>query len=334
MTRTASEPGPTVDDARLIETGRQALRTEGEALIGFADALGDSFAEAVKRILAVPGRVVVSGMGKSGHVGRKIAATLASTGTPALFVHPAEASHGDLGMITDQDIALVLSNSGETRELADIIAHTRRFGIPLIGVASRSESTLLRAADIALPLPPAPEVCRIGMAPTTSTTLTMALGDALAVALMECRDFTAERYRVFHPGGRLGAQLLKVADLMHTGDEMPLVDPETSMRDTIVEMSSKGFGIVGLIDSEGALAGVVTDGDLRRNMDGLLERVAGDVATPDPKSIRADALASEALAIMNAPRRALCLFVLDEDGRRPVGILHVHDCLRAGVDAV
>jgi arabinose-5-phosphate isomerase len=321
--------------ARTLETGRRVLALEAQALAAFAGALGESFADAVALMLAARGRVIVSGMGKSGHVARKIAATLASTGTPAQFVHPAEASHGDLGMITADDVLLVLSNSGETRELADIVAHSRRFSIPMVGVASRAGSSLLAAADVALVLPKAEEACSVGLAPTTSTTMTMALGDALAVAMMERRAFTPERFRDFHPGGTLGARLLTVADLMHTGAEMPLVHEATSMREALVEMSAKGFGITGVLDDAGRLVGVVTDGDLRRNMEGLLERRAGDVATRTPKTIRARALASEALALMNAPRRALCLFVFSDAEKppaTPVGLIHVHDCLRAGVD--
>ncbi len=328
-----TDPRPKVNTGEVIATGREVLRTEAAALAQFADALDENFASAVELILGISGRVILSGMGKSGHVARKIAATLASTGTPAFFVHPAEASHGDLGMITRHDVALVLSNSGETRELADVIHHCKRFSIPMIGVAGRPGSTLLKAADIALTLPSAVEACTVGMAPTTSTTMTMALGDALAVALMERRAFTPQDFGVFHPGGKLGSQLLTVDDLMHKGEEMPIVAADTPMPEVLVEMSAKGFGIVGVLDPQGRLAGVVTDGDLRRNMDGLLDRTAGDVATADPKTITTDALASEALALMNAPRRALCLFVLAaEDGARPVGILHVHDCLRAGVD--
>ncbi len=317
------------------ETGRRVLRIAADALARFAETLGPGFAEAVGLLEAATGRVIVSGMGKSGHVARKVAATLASTGTPAQFVHPAEASHGDLGMITQADVLLLLSNSGETRELADIIAHSRRFAIPLVGVASRPGSTLLRAADVALALPNAPEACPNGLAPTTSTTLTIALGDALAVALMERRAFTRERYALFHPGGTLGARLTRVADLMHGGTEMPLVDVQTSMREALVEMSAKGFGITGVLDGEGRLMGVITDGDLRRNMEGLLDRRAGEVATPSPKTIAAEAFATEALALMNAPRRTLCLFVLAEGARLPappVGLIHIHDCLRAGID--
>jgi arabinose-5-phosphate isomerase len=332
---TASARDAATDRERALATGRRVLALEAAALSGFADALGASFADAVEIMLAARGRVIVSGMGKSGHVARKIAATMASTGTPAQFVHPAEASHGDLGMITAEDVLLVLSNSGETRELADIVAHSRRFSIPLVGVASRADSSLLRRADVALVLPRAEEACSVGLAPTTSTTMTIALGDALAVAMMERRAFTPERFRDFHPGGTLGAQLLTVRELMHAGEEMPLVSEETSMREALVEMSAKGFGITGVVDAEGLLVGVITDGDLRRKMEGLLERRAGEVATRTPKTIRPDALASEALALMNAPRRALCLFVLDgADGppARPVGLIHVHDCLRAGVD--
>jgi len=257
---------------------------------------------------------------------------MASTGTPAQFVHPAEASHGDLGMVTQDDVVLVLSNSGETRELADIVAHTRRFTIPLIGVASRPGSTLLKAADIALELPQAPEACSVGLAPTTSTTLTMALGDALAVALMERRDFTLERFAEFHPGGKLGAQLVTVGDLMATGDAIPLVAEDAAMPDALLVMTQKGYGVAGTTDAEGRLTGVITDGDLRRHMAGLLERVVRDVATPGPRTIGPDRLAQEALGLMNT-QRITCLFVTEGDPpARPLGILHVHDCLRAGVD--
>jgi len=293
--------------------------------------LDAAFEAAVELMLTARGRVVCSGMGKSGHVARKIAATMASTGTPAFFVHPAEASHGDLGMITPDDVALVLSNSGETREISDVVAHCKRFGIPLIGVAGRVGSTLLRVADVALVLPDAPEACSVGLAPTTSTTLTIALGDALAVALMERRDFTLDRFRMFHPGGTLGAQLIGIDALMATGERMPLVGQEAPMSEALVEMSGKGFGVVGTVDADGGLVGIITDGDLRRNMERLLEKRASDVATADPQTIRPDQLAQEALAIMNA-RKITCLFVTAARDRKPLGILHVHDCLRAGVD--
>ncbi|MEM7060760.1 MAG: KpsF/GutQ family sugar-phosphate isomerase [Pseudomonadota bacterium] len=318
----------------VLDTGRRVLRTEAAALGAFAVALDQKFVDAVELMLSARGRIIVSGMGKSGHMGRKIAATLASTGTPAFFVHPAEASHGDLGMLTEADVALVLSNSGETKELADIVAHCKRFGIPMIGVASKPGSTLLQAADIALELPAAEEACTVGMAPTTSTTMTVALGDALAVALMERRQFTRQDYGVFHPGGRLGAQLVKVSTLMASGADMPLVAENAPMSDALLVMSEKGFGVAGVVDGVGRLTGIITDGDLRRNMEGLLNKQARDVATPDPRTISPDALAQEALALMNGREpRITTLFVMDDAGGRvPQGILHVHDCLRAGVD--
>ena len=310
-----------------LDTARRVIRTEADGLVALADGLGPDFAGAVEVILAATGRVIVSGMGKSGHVGRKIAATLASTGTPAQFVHPAEASHGDLGMVTAGDVALVLSNSGETPEIADIVAHTRRFSIPLIGVASRPDSTLLRQSDVALILPRAQEACGTGIVPTTSTTMTMALGDALAVALMEHRQFTPEHFRTFHPGGKLGARLARVADLMH--NDMPLVMEAAPMSDALLTISQKGFGVTGVKDDTGHLIGIITDGDLRRHMDGLLDHSAGEVMTRNPRTIAAGALAEAALAEMQ-DRRITCLFAVDDDGQ-PAGILHLHDCLRAGM---
>ncbi|MFN3614185.1 MAG: SIS domain-containing protein, partial [Rubrimonas sp.] len=304
---------------------------EADALGQLAEALDGAFVRAVDLLLGIQGRVICSGMGKSGHVARKIAATLASTGTPSQFVHPAEASHGDLGMLTPQDAALVLSNSGETPELHDIVAHTRRFGIPLIGVASRESSALLQAADVALLLPRAPEACAVGLAPTTSTTMTLALGDALAVALMERRSFSVEQFRAFHPGGKLGAMLVRVRDLMHGPAELPLVAPDAPMGEVIVTMTACGFGVAGVVAPDGRLVGAISDGDLRRNLDGLLSRRAGDVANPRPLTIRPDALASEALAVMNGPRRTTSLFVAEGESGAPVGLIHVHDCLRAGL---
>lgn len=315
----------------FLAAGRRVLRTEADAVALLARAIDDSFSQAVSMLLDAKGRVIVSGMGKSGHIARKIAATLASTGTPAHFVHPAEASHGDLGMLARGDVVMMLSNSGETPELADMIAHTRRFGIPLIGIASRAGSTLLRQADVALLLPDAPEACGTGIVPTTSTTMTLALGDALAVALMEHRQFTPQDFRQFHPGGKLGAQLSKVSDLMHTGAEMPLVPADTAMGEALVTMSRKGFGVVGVTGHGGTLAGIITDGDLRRNLDGLLDRSAADVMTANPRTIAPDALAEEAVAIMDA-RKITCLFVVPDDGdQTATGILTIHDCLRAGV---
>jgi arabinose-5-phosphate isomerase len=316
-----------------LEAARRVLATEAEALVALADALDERFTRAVSLLSDATGRVVVTGMGKSGHVARKIAATLASTGTPALYVHPGEASHGDLGMIVPGDAVLALSNSGETPELADLVEHSRRFALPLVAVTGRAESTLARAADVALLLPPAPEACPMGLAPTTSTTMQMALGDALAVALVTRRGFTAADFRVFHPGGRLGARLSRVRDLMHTGAEVPLASPDTRMDQAIVAMTAKRFGCLGIVE-DGRLVGIITDGDLRRALDGeggppLLGRRAAEVMTRRPRSIGPDQLAAEALRQMNA-HAITALLVTDEAGR-PVGILHVHDLLRAGV---
>lgn len=309
------------------DTARRVLRLEGEAVLSMARDLPEDFAAVVDLFLGVRGRVILSGIGKSGHVARKIAATLSSTGTPALFVHPAEASHGDLGTVTEADACLLLSNSGESAELSDLIAHTRRFGIPLVGLGSRRRSTLMEAADLRLILPPAPEACIIGMAPTTSTTMALALGDALAVALMEVRGFAAADYHAVHPGGRLGARLARVHQVMRAGD-LPLVAPDTPMTETILEMTAKGLGVAGVVE-EGRLSGIVTDGDLRRNMEGLMGRLTRDVATWSPVTVPPGMLAAEAVHEMNR-RKVLLLFVVDEAGA-PVGTIHIHDCLRAGV---
>ena len=308
-----------------LTTARRVIAREAEAPVMLGDALNGSFTAAIDLIMAVKGRVIVSGMGKSGHIARKIAATFASTGTPAQFVHPAEASHGDLGMITQGDEVLVLSNSGETPELADIVAHTRRFEIPLIGVAGRPDSTLLRTADVAILLPDAPEACETGIIPTTSTTMTLALGDALAIALMEHRAFTPEHFRIFHPGGKLGAKLLKVRDLMHT--DLPLIDAAQPMSEALLAMSRYGFGVVGVTGPDGQLQGIITDGDLRRHMDGLLSHTAAEVMTKNPRTVAPDALAATALALMTG--KVTCFFV--KDGPDLQGILHIHDLLRAGV---
>ena len=318
-------------NSSFVMTARQVINDEAEALAELATKLDASFDAAIKLILNTSGRVIVTGMGKSGHIARKIAATLASTGTPAHFVHPAEASHGDLGMMTKGDVVLVLSNSGETPELADLVAYTRRFAIPMIGVASRPGSTLLQRADISIVLPDLGEACGAGIVPTTSTTMTLALGDAMAVALMKHRDFTPEKFRDFHPGGKLGAQLSKVADLMHTGDAVPHVYVHPAKGDVLLTISQKGFGVVGVLDDQGKLTGIITDGDLRRHMDGLLRHSAGDVMTPNPSTISPQALAEEALALMNS-RKITCLFVADTARNGQVdGILHIHDCLRAGI---
>jgi arabinose-5-phosphate isomerase len=310
----------------FLATGRRVIRREAGALEALADALGESFSAAVALLMDAKGRVIVSGMGKSGHIARKIAATFASTGTPAHFVHPAEASHGDLGMVARGDVLIVLSNSGETPELADILAHAKRFGIPLIGIAGREGSTLMRQADVGILLPEVPEACETGIVPTTSTTMTLALGDALAIALMEHRAFTPDHFRMFHPGGKLGARLLRVRDLMHT--DPPLVPESLPMGEALLEISRRGFGVVGVTDAQGHLTGIITDGDLRRHLDGLLSHKAGEVMTRGPRTIGPEALAGEALALMN-DRKITCLLVTE--GQTATGILHVHDCLRAGV---
>jgi arabinose-5-phosphate isomerase len=309
-----------------LETGRRVIRREAGALDALAEALGDSFSTAVSLLMAAKGRVIVSGMGKSGHIARKIAATFASTGTPAHFVHPAEASHGDLGMVAEGDVLIVLSNSGETSELADILAHAKRFAIPLIGVAGRAGSTLMRQSDAAILLPDVPEACETGIVPTTSTTMTLALGDALAIALMEHRAFTPDHFRMFHPGGKLGARLLRVRDLMHA--DPPLVPETLEMGHVLLAITRSGFGVVGVTDAVGDLAGIITDGDLRRHLDGLMSHSAGEVMTRNPRTIGTEALAGEALAVMN-DRKITCLLVTE--GPKAIGILHVHDCLRAGV---
>ena len=321
------------EDADLV-AARRVLNFAREAMGALSDQLDRSFSEAVDILVAVRGRVVVSGMGKSGHVGRKIAATLSSTGTPAQFVHPGEASHGDLGALTRADALLMLSYSGGTAELSDLITYAKRFGIPLIGMASNADSALITASDVGLVLPKAQEACPMGLAPTTSTTMMLALGDALAVALMERRGFSTDQYRDLHPGGALGRALIRVSDIMHA-DKMPLVKSGVSMREVLLTMTSGGFGVAGVIDEGGALTGIITDGDLRRHMEpGLLDRAARDVMTTSPKTVAPDLLAAQALAIMNdGTPRVTCLFVVDpaQENRRPLGILHVHDCLRAGL---
>lgn len=312
-----------------IAVARRVLRVEAEALLDLAAGLDDRFSRSVDILAGITGRVVVTGMGKSGHIARKIAATLASTGTPALWVHPGEASHGDLGMIGRDDAVIALSNSGDTAELCDIVAYAKRFRIPLIGITRRAQSSLAEASDVALILPPSAEACPLGLAPTTSTTLMLALGDALAVALLERRGFSAADFKVFHPGGQLGRQLLRVTEMMHKGAELPLAPLDIKVSEAILVMTTKSFGCVGLIDRDGRLAGIITDGDLRRHMNpDLLSRPAEAIMTANPKTIRPTALAGEALGIMNA-LAITSLFVTDEG--RPVGIIHIHDCLRAGV---
>ncbi len=312
-----------------IAVATRVLEQEIAGLRALIAALDGHFPEAVELLFNLKGRVVVSGMGKSGHVARKIAATLASTGTPALFIHPAEASHGDLGMVTKDDVVILLSNSGETAELSDIIAYTRRFAIPLIGVVRRKTSALVEAADIAFVLPETPEAAAINV-PTTSTTMMLAWGDALAVALMERRGFGSEDFNTFHPGGKLGSQLAKVEKFMKTGADLPVVSPEDTMPSTLLVMSEKRLGLALVTDKEGKLLGIITDGDLRRKMDaGLLSRTAGEIMTPNPKTITRTRLAVEALQRMNA-KSITSLCIADKAGKL-VGLVHIHDLLRAGV---
>ena len=306
-------------------TGREVLATEAAALAAMAEALPPGFAEVVALIEAAPGRCIVSGIGKSGHVARKIAATLASTGTPALFVHPAEASHGDLGMIGRGDVVLLISNSGGNAELRDLIAHTRRFDVALVAISSRPDSMLAQAADHALILPPAPEACGLGMVPTTSTTLALALGDAIAVALLRGRGFGVDDFKALHPGGRLGAQMVRVAEVMQP--TVPAVGPDAPMTAVIDAINAGGFGLAVVVE-DGRLAGIVTDGDLRRHVDGLMARTAAEVATPGPVTVAPGSLAVQALSILDG--RGIGALVVVE-GNRPVGVIRTLDLLRAGV---
>ncbi len=333
MTVTLKNPPKTTSDTtaaalRAIATERAGL----DALLAALDnGLAAPFARAVETIRAATGRVIVSGMGKSGHVGHKIAATLASTGTPAFFVHPAEASHGDLGMIARDDVVLALSWSGETSELKSLVEYTRRWGITLIAMTAFPDSTLGRESDPLLALPPAREACPNGLAPTTSTMMLLALGDALAIALLESRGFTAEDFHVFHPGGKLGASLHFVRDIMHSGDAVPLAAPETAMAAALKTMTDKGFGCVGVVDGAGMLVGVVTDGDLRRHIAAdLMDKSVGAIMTRAPKTVPPDCLVAEALAMMNQASRPFTVLFVVEDGR-PLGIVHMHDFLRLGV---
>ena len=314
---------------RFLATARQVVTDEARALDALAGSLDGRFADAVRMMLEAEGRIIVSGIGKSGHIGRKIAATLASTGTPAHFVHPSEASHGDLGMVARGDVVLAISNSGEAPELANLLSYTRRFQIPLIGLSSRMESTLMQAADAHLLIPSLGEACGFGMVPTISTTVTLAMGDALAVAIMQHRDFGPEAFRNFHPGGKLGARLSTVRDLMHSGDALPLVREDTAMPDVLIEMTRKEFGVTGVTDAAGDLIGIITDGDLRRHMDGLLTQKASDVMTRGPRTIAPTALAEEAVAQMTG--KITCLFVVPEGSQKAEGLIRLHDCLRAGV---
>jgi arabinose-5-phosphate isomerase len=317
----------------LIASALRTFEAEAGGVAALSAAIRDGLAQpfiaAVELIAQAKGRLIITGMGKSGHIGRKIAATFASTGTPAYFVHPGEASHGDLGMITKDDAIMALSWSGETAELKDLIDYSRRFRIGLIAVTAEADSTLAKSADVALLLPQVREACPHNLAPTTSSLMQLALGDALAVALLESRGFTALDFRGLHPGGRLGAKLKFIRDLMHTGASVPLIARGTAMSDAITEMTAKTFGCVGIVDADGRLAGIITDGDLRRHMgDDLLAKKVDDVMTKNPKTVTADQLVSEAIELLNSSK---IMAVIVVDAGTPVGIIHMHDLLRAGV---
>ena len=320
-------------DEQLVASAQRTLKLECEGLraleAALADGLSGSFAAAARIIHDAPGRVIVTGIGKSGHVAQKIAATLASTGTPAFFVHPSEASHGDLGMIAADDVVLAFSWSGETVEFANLITYAGRFAVPLIAVTSRSQSTLARAAAVTLTLPNVKEACPHGLAPTTSTLMQLALGDALALALLESKGFSARDFKILHPGGQLGASLKFVSDIMHTGDRVPLVGSGMAMSEALLIMTEKSFGCLGITDKDGRFTGIITDGDLRRNMGpDLPAALTGDIMTRDPKTVAADTLASAALELINS-LSITALFVVED--ARPVGIVHIHDLLRIGV---
>ncbi len=315
-----------------ILVAQKAIDREIEALEIMKKELDENFSKVLDLIIKIKGRVIVTGMGKSGHIGRKIAATLASTGTPSFFVHPGEASHGDLGMLTNDDVVLAISNGGESRELSDILMYCKRYNIPLIAMTKNPESTLGKAGDYLLKLPNDGEACPLGLAPTSSTTATLVYGDAIAIALMERKGFTSTDYKQRHPGGKLGAILCKVSDLMHTGDEMPIIDEDAIMQDALLTMSAKMLGCVGVVNKKGELIGIITDGDLRRWMSPkLIEEKVSKVMTKNPKTIRPDVLASEAVYVMNNTGRGITNLFVVEDGK-PVGLIHIHDCLRAGVN--
>ena len=313
----------------FIEIGKRVVRSEARALDELENGIGESFSDAIKLILNVKGRVILSGMGKSGHIARKITATLTSTGTPAHFLHPAEASHGDLGMITNADVLVLLSNSGETPELANIISYSKRFKVPLIGIASNLNSSLLKNANIPILLPKTKEACNSGIVPTTSTTMALALGDAIAITIMEFRKFTPESFRTFHPGGNLGSALVTIENLMHKGRKIPRVFPGTSMVDVFLEMSKKGFGTVAIAKNKDVLVGVITDGDLRRNIEDLMTKSCDQILTSNPHVVTKDMLASSALNLMNK-HKISSVFVVNKKNQL-LGILHIHDCLRAGI---
>ena len=312
----------------FVQAAKKVLQTEADALETLKNDLPNDFSDLVKLILNLNGRVIVSGVGKSGHIGNKIAATLASTGTPAYFVHATEASHGDLGMITEKDLCLLISNSGETSEIFDIVAHARRFSIPVATISSNTESTLVKAADFKLCLPVVEEACPIGMAPTTSTTMMLALGDALAVALMEAKNFNTENFKVLHPGGKLGAKMMMVSQVMHKSDALPLVETETSMKETLLTMSSRGFGIAAVVNEKDFLVGVITDGDLRRHINDLMSKTAGEIASLSPITVVRETFVVDALKLMQENK--ITVLIVTSAENKPVGILHIQDLLKVG----
>ena len=313
-----------------IASAKRTIDREVEALRMMENQFDENLTKALDMIQETKGRIIVTGMGKSGHIARKIAATLASTGTPSFFVHPAEASHGDLGMVTNDDKIIAISNGGESRELSDILIYAKRYGIPLIAITKNPESTLGKAGDIVLKLPDDGEACPLGLAPTSSTTATLVLGDVLAIALMERKGFSKTDYKQRHPGGKLGAILQKVSDLMHKGDDMPIVNEDTPMQEALLVMTSKMLGCVGIVDNDGKLVGIITDGDLRRWLTtDVLNKKVSEVMTKNPKVVSPDILAAEALNIMNNTGRGITQLFAVQDGK-PVGIIHIHDCLRIG----
>lgn len=317
------------DKKSYIDSAIQTIKTEIEGLNSLFACFDEKYIQAIDLILKCKGRVIISGMGKSGHIGNKIAATLASTGTPSFFIHPGEASHGDLGMITKDDVVILLSNSGETKELRDIIFYCRRFEIPIIAMVRRAQSELVQSSTIAFILSKIPEANQVN-APTTSTTMMLALGDAIAVSLIEARNFNNENFGIFHPGGKLGSSFTRVKDIMRDSSDIPLVDQYEKMSHALLEITSKHLGCTGVIDNSKKLIGVITDGDLRRNLGSdFLNKAAGEIMTHNPTTIDKDLLAVEAIALMNK-KSITNLFVVDKE-KKAIGILHIHDCLRSGI---
>lgn len=317
----------------VIETGKKVLRIESQAIAGLIDRLDERFEKAVEAMNSCRGRVVITGMGKSGLIGKKIASTLASIGVPAFFLHPAEGVHGDLGMVVKDDLIIAISNSGETDEILQLLPTIKRFDVPLVAMTGKTESTLAKRSDIVLDISVAEEACPLNLVPTASTTATLAMGDALAIALLDKKGFKAEDFAVFHPGGALGRKLLtKVDDLMHFGDQLPLVKESMGIKDTIMEISRKKLGTAIVVDRDGLIAGVITDGDLRRALEthkDILDKCAGAIMGRDPKTIERDSLAAKALQIMESC--SITALIVSDDGKRPVGLIHLHDILKAGI---